>query len=197
MILGYHLILSAYGFWLPNDPRGSWSDVVRAFNLRRFGHATKVDTTRSVANQPHDQDTRFAAKKALRYPPVRFTGEQARTIVAGFADAAAENHYTIHALCILPDHAHLVIARHQLDIDHIARHLKAKATHRLSKTGRHPLAKHASWNGRIPSPWARNHWCPFIRSHRHMRLAIRYVEANPLKAGLPRQWWSIVIPHTG
>jgi len=28
MVLGTHLILTAYGFWLPNDPRGSWSDFV-------------------------------------------------------------------------------------------------------------------------------------------------------------------------
>src|SRR4051812_39201122 len=28
MIVGYHVIFSAYGFWLPNDPRGSWSDFV-------------------------------------------------------------------------------------------------------------------------------------------------------------------------
>ena len=38
-VLAYHLILTAYGFWLPNDPRGSWSDFVRAWELRRFGPA--------------------------------------------------------------------------------------------------------------------------------------------------------------
>ena len=25
MVLGYHIIRTAYGFWLPNDPWGSWS----------------------------------------------------------------------------------------------------------------------------------------------------------------------------
>ena len=29
MVHGYHLILPMYGFWLPNDPRGSWSEYVR------------------------------------------------------------------------------------------------------------------------------------------------------------------------
>jgi hypothetical protein len=28
MILAFHAIFGAYGFWLPNDPRGSWSDFV-------------------------------------------------------------------------------------------------------------------------------------------------------------------------
>ena len=80
LLAGYHLILSAYGFWLPNDPRGSWSEVVRNPNLRVFGEATKVDTHRSVARRPHDRARRLAAKKALLYPPVTFTGVQARAI---------------------------------------------------------------------------------------------------------------------
>ena len=25
MVLGYHIVCTAYGFWLPNDPRRSWS----------------------------------------------------------------------------------------------------------------------------------------------------------------------------
>jgi len=28
MVRGYHVIFGMYGFWLPNDPRGSWSDYV-------------------------------------------------------------------------------------------------------------------------------------------------------------------------
>jgi hypothetical protein len=50
VILASHVIVSAYGFWLPNEERGSWSDFVRKYELwRDFGPATKVDTTRSVA----------------------------------------------------------------------------------------------------------------------------------------------------
>ena len=66
MVLGHHLIISAYGFWLPNDPRGSWSDFVRAWELTKFGDATKVTTHRSVAGVPHDRQLRMAAKEALK-----------------------------------------------------------------------------------------------------------------------------------
>ena len=41
MVHGYHVIVCAYGFWLPNDPRGSWSDFVGKWELVRFGKATK------------------------------------------------------------------------------------------------------------------------------------------------------------
>src|SRR4029077_9764438 len=85
MVHGHHLIISAYGFWLPNDPRGSWSDFVRAWELAKFGEATKVSTHRSVAAAPHNRQLRLAAKEALKYPSVLFTGVQARSIGSGFA----------------------------------------------------------------------------------------------------------------
>jgi hypothetical protein len=36
-LLAAHIIFTAYGFWLPNDPRGSWSEWVAAWELFRFG----------------------------------------------------------------------------------------------------------------------------------------------------------------
>ena len=111
MVHGYHIILSAYGFWLPNDPRGSWSEFVRSWELSRFGEATKVDHGRSVARVPHDRDLRLAAKQALKYPAVRFTGEQAVAIAKGFGRYVERSGVTIWACAILPEHVHLVLAR--------------------------------------------------------------------------------------
>lgn len=195
MILGYHFIFSAYGFWLPNDPRGSWSETVRSFDLLQFGPATKVTTTRSIAAKPHDRALRTAAKQALRYPPVRFTGTQARALAQGFAIAASERDYTLHALAIMPDHVHIVVARHARHIKEIAAHLKSKATRQLTNESLHPLAAHASPAGRIPSPWSRNYWCPFLRDEDHMQRAIQYVQRNPIKARLKPQQWRCVVPH--
>ena len=196
-VIAYHMILSAYGFWLPNDPRGSWSSVIRRYELLAFGHATKTDTTRSMAGTQHDRALRLAAKRALKYLPVRFTGEQAKLFATGFAAAADEGGYVFHALAILPDHAHLVIARHARHLDEVASHLKAKATRALNDAEQHPLAPYRSDTGRTPSPWARKHWSPYIRDAGHLRNVIRYVEDNPVKAGLRRQKWSYVTRHDG
>jgi REP element-mobilizing transposase RayT len=197
MVLGFHFIFSAYGFWLPNDPRGSWSETIRQYELLRFGPATKslITTTRSVASKPHDEATRLAAKAALRYPPVKFTGIQARAIAGGFRTAAQEGNYLIHALAILHDHVHVVIARHHRHIDEIAAHLKSKATRQMTQERIHPLAAFASTDGRKPSPWARNHWCPFIDTEEYMHTAIHYVERNPVKSGLRAQKWPFVVPY--
>jgi hypothetical protein len=101
MVLAYHVICTAYGFWLPNDPRGSWSDFVGAWELFRFGRATKVDTRKSVARVPHDRTLRLKAKRSLKYKPVRFTGAQARAIGIGFGQAVTEGNYVVHACAIL------------------------------------------------------------------------------------------------
>ncbi len=46
MIVAYHSIFCAYGFWLPNDPRGSWSDFVGAWELFPvLCHAYKLGLT--------------------------------------------------------------------------------------------------------------------------------------------------------
>src|SRR6201999_2320473 len=83
-VLAYHLIMTAYGFWLPNDPRGSWSEFVGSWEIYKFGPATKTTEKRSLAREPHGVAERIAAKKALKYPPVRFDEIQRQAIGEGF-----------------------------------------------------------------------------------------------------------------
>ena len=194
MILAYHSILTAYGFWLPNDPRGSWSDFVRRWELFRFGGATKVTTRRSLARVEHDVRRRVRAKQALRYPPVVFTGAQARAVGRGFAEAVAEGGYVIRACCILPEHAHVVIARHQRPIERIVGHLKAKATRRLRAEGLHPFADFAREGQAPPSPWSRRGWHVYLNSPEAVARAIRYVRQNPIREGKAPQRWRFVTP---
>jgi hypothetical protein len=140
MVRAYHLILSAYGFWLPNDQRGSWSQFVRSYELAAFGPATRVDTRRSVAGRPFDPAIARQMKQTLAHAPVVFTGEQARAVSAGFADYSRRSGLAIHACAIMPTHTHLVVARHHLPIERTAERLKAAATTQLTPAGRHPCA---------------------------------------------------------
>ena len=180
--------------WLPNDPRGSWSDFVRSWNLVRFGRATKVDTRRSVARREHDRKTRMAAKGALKYPPVRFNGEQARTIGCGFAGFVEKNGLTVHACSILPDHVHLVIARHAYRVEQMVNLLKGAATRELLDQGGHSFATRKE---PVPKMWGRGHWKVFLEDDGDIRRSIRYVEQNPVKEGKRVQKWSFVRPFVG
>ena len=97
MILGFHSIFGAYGFWLPNDPRGSWSDFVASWELFRYGPVTKTATRRSVAGAPHDVAARQRTKEGLKYPPVVLTGTQALAVSHGFADVIRQSGYYLLA----------------------------------------------------------------------------------------------------
>jgi REP element-mobilizing transposase RayT len=182
--LAHHSIFGMYGFWLPNDPRGSWSDYIAAWELFRYGEATKVATRRSVAGRQHDRELRLAAKRALNYPPVVVTGEQAVAIVAGFGQACAESGYRVYACAVLPDHVHLVIGAHERGIRAIVGHFKSRATRALKVAG--------LWEDVGRPVWGAHGWNVRLETAADVERAIRYVERNPLKEGKRRQRWSLV-----
>ena len=139
MIHAYHVIWGTHGFWLPNDPRGSWSELVASWELARFGSATKSLERREV-DVAQWRAWRAAAETALRYPSVHFTGGQARAVGKGFANAVRKSGLTIWARSILPEHVHLVVARHTYKAEQICNLLKGEATKELIAESLHPLA---------------------------------------------------------
>jgi REP element-mobilizing transposase RayT len=185
MVLGYHVIFGAYGFWLPNDPRRSCSDFVASWELSRFGKATTVNTRRSLAHVEHDGRRRQDAKRALKHPPAMFSGVQARSIGRGFARACAESGYVPHACSILPEHVHLVIGRHDRQVERIIGHFKTRATQQLKADG--------VWSPPRPV-WAAKGWTVFLDTRHDIARAVGYVEANPQREGKPPQRWAFVVP---
>lgn len=139
-VRAYHAIFGAYGFWLPNDPRGSWSKFVAAWELFHFGPATTTDSRRSVAGNAHDRKARLAAKEHLTFPAVVFNGRQALAVAHGFGAIAAKSGYQLYACSILPEHVHLVVGRHSYKIEHIVRLLNAATSIALREEGVHPLS---------------------------------------------------------
>src|SRR6185312_1232985 len=177
MVCGYHIIFSAYGFWLPNDPRGSWSYFVGAWDLfLAGGKATKTDVRHSVAQRPHDREKRLATKEALSRPPVIFNGVQARAIGRGFADYVAKSELWVWACSIMPEHVHMVIGPSRLSVEQIVIQLKGAATKRLLQEKVHPFNGEAKY-------WTRGEWKVFLFNDDDIHRAIRYVDNNPVKDG--------------
>jgi len=197
MVVAYHVIFTAYGFWLPNDPRGSWSDFVASWEMFKYGGASKTDTRQSVAGLPHNRAFREQAKEGLKYPPVLFTGIQARAIGRGITAAIRRSNYVIHACAILPDHVHMVIARHEQRVEQAVQQMKGEATKQFHNEGIHPLAAFVQGGEKPATPWARKCWKVFLDSSDDVQRSIKYVEGNPDKEQLPRQAWSFVTPFDG
>ena len=193
-ILAAHIIATAYGFWFPNDPRGSWSDFVASWELLRFGGATKVTTRASVARVAHNRQLRLAARQSLKYKPVRFNGPQARAVGRGFARAAGEADYSVFACSVLHDHVHLVVAAHDRPFERITAHMKARATQQLRAEGLHPFQHQPGPRGAPHSPWADGLWKVYCHDTDHVGNAIRYVQDNPAREGARPQHWRFVVP---
>ena len=147
-IIAFHVVFGAYGFWLPNDPRGSWSEYVYGKQLRQFGPATKVSTSHSLAHNPHDAQQRLAAKDALKFPPVRLIGIQALAVSRGFHKVVTDTLLQIYACAIMPDHVHLVFGTHFRTAESLVNQLKSCATKQLTAEGLHPFSgQHSPWRG--------------------------------------------------
>jgi REP element-mobilizing transposase RayT len=196
MIHGYHVVWGTYGFWLPNDPRGSWSDWVYSWELARFGKATK-SIERTEIDAAQYAQWRAAARAALKYPPVTLSGRQALESANGFRRFIEQSRLTAWACSILPEHVHFVFARHRYKIESAVNLLKGAATRRLMEVGLHPMAAFRNERGRLPSMWNENQWKVYLDSEQAIENAIRYVEDNPSREGKRRQRWSFVTPFTG
>jgi REP element-mobilizing transposase RayT len=195
MILGSHVIISAYGFWLPVEERGSWSDFVRSWELLRFGPATKVETTHSVAHKPYDRQRRREMERSLKYHAVKFTGEQALCIAQAFADQVHKSGFHIPACTILPRHTHLVVSRHRYHVEQVVNLLKGAATRALTAAGLHPMQELVAPGAKLPSPWSVGLWKVFLDSHGDIVRATDYVKENAEKEGKKRQHWKFVKPY--
>ena len=194
MIVGYHVIFGAYGFWLPNDARGSWSDFVGSWDVLRYGGATMTADSKSHAYREDYQALRLAAKSALKYPAVEFTGLQARAVARGFAEYAHRSELPVWACAILPDHVHLVMGKPKIDVQQVAIQLKGHATRQLESEGIHPLAWCKAADRRIPKCFARGEWTVFLDAD-DVPHAVNYVEENPVKEGKKSRKWSFVVPY--
>jgi REP element-mobilizing transposase RayT len=134
---------------------------------------------------------------ALKFPPVVLTNEQIYTTAAGFATGVGKSRLTIWACSILPEHVHMVVARHTYEVEQVCILLKGQATKALKTQSLHPLARFAKAGGKLPSMWGEGQWKVYLDTEEGIEAAIHYVEENPVKEGRPRQQWPFVVPFAG
>jgi REP element-mobilizing transposase RayT len=185
IVIAYHLIWTAYGTWLANDPRGSGSNAVQCSLLAELGdlhHGRKnVQPARQVVREFYER-----AEACLRFPVIRYDAAGRELIALGIADAIAAHRYTCYACAIMPDHVHLIIRKHKYLAEDMIDHLQTASRLRLSDSPSlpydHPI-------------WTQSGWKVFLDSPEHVWSVIRYIERNPMKAGLPKQHWPHVKPY--
>ena len=187
IVIAYHLIWTIYGYWLPNDPRGTSSHVIRRDIFKDLGvlhHGRK-------RVQPASRDIRAfyaRAEQKLRFLILDLSPRDVACVAEAFAQVIATFRYTCYACAIMPDHVHLVIRKHK----HLAEEMIAnfqRASHLLLRERKLRDLEHPIWGG--PG------WKVFLDHPDEIHRTIGYVERNPLEIGLPAQAFPFVTPYDG
>ncbi len=187
MIIGHHLMWTAYGCWLPNDPRGSMSRHVAIELISGLGehhYGRKQDQPRShQLRQFYDQ-----AKHILTHELLTFEPEDIAILACSFARTIKTEKYTCYACALMPDHVHMLIRKHRDRAEDMIAKLQAASRKALRDAKRRSL-EHPVWGG--PG------WKVFQNTSRHMRTTIEYIRQNPVKISRPIQEWDFVTPYDG
>jgi REP element-mobilizing transposase RayT len=188
LVIGHHLIWTAYGWWLPNDPRGSGSRTVACDLLAELGELhhgrKKVQPTGREVREFYDR-----AAGLLKHALLTFD-ETDRTIIGvAFGEAVRQERYTCYACAVMPDHVHLLVRKHKHTAEEVAENLMAASRAGLIEAGRRDRT-HPTWVSGTP-------WGVFVDHPDDVRRTTRYIERNPVKIGLPEQHWPFVQPYDG
>lgn len=187
MIAGFHLIWTAYGWWLPNDPRGSSSHEIRVERIADLGERHEgrkhIQPLSQVIYAFYEQ-----ARQVLKHPLLLFHEEDRNLIADSFGCLLAAERYTCYACAIMPDHVHVLIRKHKHRAEAMMANLQS-ASRAVLVTANRRDANHPVWGG--PG------WKVFLFTQEDMWRIVRYIEDNPRKAGLPDQHWDFVTPYNG
>ncbi len=134
-IIAHHLILTLYGHWLVNDPRGSGSEDFRDLKVAPLGpihHGRKPEHL-----QPSRQELRefMQDAEALMNFPVFWIDEAKRQVIAdAMGEVVREKRYTCYACAVCANHVHLVIRIHRDDALTMWNHFADSVRQRLTST---------------------------------------------------------------
>ena len=187
MMIGYHLGWTGYGWWLPDDSRGSTSSLIRSDILAQLGEL-HFGRKRIQPASSEIQNFYELATPLLRHPQVAFTPEDVDQIASAFAREIKAQTYTCCACAIMPDHVHILIRKHKHQSEEMIRNLQ-RVSHLALRGSRRFDWEHPVWGG--------TGWKVFLDRPEDITRIIRYIEQNPVKTGLPEQRWDFVKAYDG
>jgi REP element-mobilizing transposase RayT len=186
IVIAHHIIWTCYGTWLPNDPRGSTSKVIRSDTIAELGN---LHFGRKRV-QPLGRDIRafYDVARQVLHHPVLPLDEAGRAIAAqSFAKVVEDQKLTCWACAIMPDHVHILIRKHRLKFEEMMECLKNESVAALRTAGLF-AADHPVWT-------AHGGWSVFLDHPDDVRRTIGYIERNPDSYHLPRQTHPFVIAY--
>ncbi len=187
MVAGFHLIWTAYGWWLPNDPRGSSSHEIRVEKIADLGH---LHYGRKPVQPPGKEIKQFydQAGDLLKHPHLTLDYEDIEIVGRSFARVIEERRYKCYACAIMPDHIHVLLRKHRDHAETMIENLQKASRDMLIGVGKRALT-HPVWGG--PG------WKVFLYTQQDFVREIDYIQRNPIKVHRPPQNWSSAKDYDG
>jgi REP element-mobilizing transposase RayT len=187
IIIAHHLIWTAYGYWLPNDPRGSMSKMIASDVIAELGDLhygrKKVQPSAREIKEFHNQ-----SRLALKHPLLDLRMSDFAIVAEALAETICQEKYTCYACAIMPDHVHILIRKHKDLAEDMLDNFQQTSRLRLRTMGLRSR-DHPVWGG--PG------WKVFLDTPTDIRRTIQYISGNPVKWGLPAQHWPYVKAYDG
>jgi REP element-mobilizing transposase RayT len=187
IVIAYHLVWTAYGWWLPNDLRGSMShcirnDIIGELGALHYGRKKIQPASRDIRRFYED------AERTLVHPLLNFQQSDFAVIARAFQETITAQRYTCYACAVMPDHVHILIRKHKDLAEEMIWNLQRESHLRLRDAGIRDM-EHPVWGG--PG------WKVFLDCPEDIRRTVKYIDDNPRKGRLPDQNWGFVTKYDG
>jgi REP element-mobilizing transposase RayT len=171
--LGCHLVLSAYGMWLPGDERGHWSSEWD----EQLGYI-----------QPHhlsagDPVRERMARELMKHPATRLDVPIIRAIAEAVGRCVGESNWQLSAFTLEPTHAHLLITYSNRPIAGTVKWIKQRTTRAVHET-----------TGHAGPVWCGGSWKSFVFDGPRWNNTVRYIQRHNERKGLPASPYAFVTP---
>ena len=155
--IGYHIVISGYGLWLPGDERGNWSemwDEELGFIEPHMLHAG-------------DPVRKRMAEERQAHLPVRLDVRMQVVVAETIERCRGESDWQIGAASIEATHVHLLLTYSERDIDNTVKWLKDQMTKAI-----HHATDHTG------PVWCKGRWRSFIYEQVVWRNTRAYIERH-------------------
>ena len=173
--IGYHLVFSGYGLWLPGDSRGSWS----------ASWDEQLGLIEPHTLHPGDPVRLRMAEERLKHPAVRLSVAMIEVVADTFGCCAAESDWTIQAASVESTHVHLLLSYSERDIDKTVKWVKDRCTKAVHQRTSH--------QGPV---WCKGRWRGFIFDDTSWEGAVGYIERHNIRRGLGPRPYAFLAPRT-
>jgi REP element-mobilizing transposase RayT len=169
--IGYHIVVSGYGLWLPGDVRGHWSEAWD----EELGF---IEPHTLHAGDPIRQRM---AKERQKHPPMRLDAAMQTVVAKSIGRCRNESDWPIAAASIEATHTHLLMTYSPRDIDKTVKWLKDQMTKAIHRATAH-----------VGPVWCKGRWRSYVFDCDVWRNTKAYIERHNQRRGVGSRPYSFV-----